>query len=292
MPSPSHPLPADIQLLYDDDLILVVSKPQGMAVHPAPGSRRDTLVQWLRQWYEDRGFPDRHVAAVSRLDKGTSGLILLATDAAAHPNLHHQVTRHQIHREYTCLVRGRPLFEETTVDAPLGRHWIDSRRMAVYDVPPAAVGRWGARPAITHLRVLRRFDGAALLAATLQTGRMHQIRVHCQFIRHPIVGDRIYGAAMLETTAASGSEGLETGEDRLNRLAARLEWQCLHAGRLEFRHPLTSELLTFESPLPPPFANLLTALSSTPASTTKSQQSADWNGRDEDKTEYGHLRSD
>lgn len=220
-----------------------------MAVHPAPGCWHDTLVQRLREHYVSRGQAARRVDPISRLDRGTSGLILLAADPSVHPALHRQVIRHEIHREYSCLVYGRPLFENTEVNVPVGRHWQDFKRMAVYDVPSQDVEKWGARPAVTNLRVVERFDGAALLTASLQTGRMHQIRVHCQFIRHPVIGDPVYGVHR--------GGNIHLGCPINPEIVQTLQWQCLHAGRLEFRHPVTGDQLILTAPLPPVFARLL-----------------------------------
>ena len=227
---------------------MVVNKPRGMASHPAPGSRTGTLVQVLRQRYAELGFPERHVAVVSRLDKGTSGLVLVVTDRSAHPGLHWQVIARRIGREYRCLVWGRPLFEETVVDVPIGRRWDDSRRMHAYDLPPAQAARWGARAARTCLKMLERFPQMALLSAKLETGRMHQIRVHCQFIRLPIVGDPVYGGGTGDPDNMSEFGGIE------------INGVCLHAGALTFHHPLTGELLSFDAPIEPPFSTLLDAL--------------------------------
>jgi len=228
-----------------------------MAVHPAPGSRTGTLVQWLWEHYRTNGFEWRHVAPVSRLDRGTSGLCLLATDAAVHPNLHRQVLARQIRREYHCLIWGQPLFQETVVSAPLGRHWEDTRRMAVYDLLDRDLAVREARPAVTRLRVIERFPGFALLSASLETGRMHQIRAHCQFIRLPVVGDNIYRGGR-----GTGREAAPLLPNTLNEAISALHWQCLHAGRLEFRHPLTGEMLQFQDPIPPPFAAILDQLRS------------------------------
>ena len=225
-------------IVYQDDALIVAYKPPGMSVHPAPGSWSDTLVQHLRSYLAETGQPRGSVDPVSRLDRGTSGLVLFAIDPAAHPALHRQVLSHEIKREYRCLVWVAPRFERTVIELPIGRHWLDHRKMAVYDVSSSDWDDWGARPAATHLEVIERFSGSALLAATLETGRMHQIRVHCQFIRHPIVGDPVYGP--ITSTASRG-----------------LRWQCLHAGSLRFRHPLTHQELSFTSPIPEPFATVL-----------------------------------
>jgi 23S rRNA pseudouridine1911/1915/1917 synthase len=262
--------------LYEDSAIAVVVKPQGLSVHPAPGAGTETLLCQIRRHYASLGYPDRHVAAVSRLDRGTSGLILFATDRSAHPDLHRQVTQRRVRREYSLLVWGVPLFEEADIDLPVGRHWKDERRVAAYDLPARQAASWGASPARTHLEVVERyaprtdyrrshdgpadnhslsgpgvvrfspaagFPGAALLSARLETGRMHQIRVHCQFLRLPLVGDPRYSdAAMAEQ------------QDRWLQYGVR--WQCLHSGKLQFLHPLTQEPLAFEIPPPAVFQSV------------------------------------
>lgn len=259
-----------IEIVYEDDFLLVAAKPQGMSVHPAPGVRSETLVEWLRRYYEEQGVSKPHVAAVSRLDRGTSGLILVVTDPSAHPALHKQIVARAVRREYQCLVWGRPLFRETRVDIPVGRHWQDWRRMAAYDLSWREAAAWGARPAATNLRVLQAYGDAALLGATLETGRMHQIRVHCQFIRRPIVGDPTYGLRrnrrgfVAPSSAQDGRSDAwnEPSEDRRRIVEDSLEFQCLHAGRLQFRHPITGESMEFEQPVPENFLAAERALAS------------------------------
>lgn len=226
--------------MYRDPGLVVVDKPQGMAVHPSPGSWCDTLVQLLRKQFEDEGDPRPHIAPVSRLDRGTSGLVLFATDKSVHPGLHRQIVRREIRREYLCLVAGSPQFQETICDLPIGRHWEDIRKMAVYDLPLPQAEKWGARRACTHLTLLERYDGSALLRARLETGRMHQIRAHCQFLRLPVLGDKVYGGPLLPGH----------------------RWQFLHAFRLELRHPLTDDNLSFETSAPPEMARLVDRLRS------------------------------
>ena len=248
------------EIIYEDDFLCVVSKPQGMSSHPAPGARSGTLVQWLQAQFAARGETDRHVAIVGRLDRGTSGLVLIVTDPAAHPHLHGQVVRREIHREYTCLVWGKPLFEETLVDVPLGRNKVNLRRVMPYDVPDRDLARWDARTARTRFMVAQRFESMALLTARLETGRMHQIRAHCQYMRHPIVGDPIYGLSSVEHGDPDPLVQQTLTDPKLGPAIRALEWQCLHAGRLQFHHPITGQSIRLESPIPEPFAGLVKVL--------------------------------
>jgi 23S rRNA pseudouridine1911/1915/1917 synthase len=226
-------------LVYEDEWIVVVDKPQGLAVHPAPRAGHDTLTGRLHAYYSSMGQPREHIAPVSRLDRGTSGLVLLAVDSAAHGRMHWQVVNRKVRREYSLLVWGRPLFEETTVDVPVGRHWREPQHMAAYDVSPTLAEEWAARRAVTHFRVGQRFPGAALLGAVLDTGRMHQIRVHSRFIRLPVIGDPVYG--LLDDPSG-------------------LRWQCLHAGVLRFRHPVTGVDMDLAAPLPASFLEVIRRL--------------------------------
>jgi 23S rRNA pseudouridine1911/1915/1917 synthase len=199
---------------YEDDRLLVVAKPAGLVVHPGPGHPTGTLVNALLgrpgATLSAGGTADRP-GIVHRLDKDTSGLLLVAKDDGAHLALSRDLAAHRVDRRYLALVQGRLPAAGGTVDAPLGRHPRDRKRMAV-------VAK-GGRRAVTHWRVLETFPAVQLAEATLETGRTHQVRVHLAWLRHPVVGDRTYGADPA--------------------LAARLgvTRPFLHAWRLGFRHP-------------------------------------------------------
>jgi 23S rRNA pseudouridine1911/1915/1917 synthase len=222
---------------YEDDRLLVVAKPAGLVVHPGPGHPTGTLVNALlgragTSLSAGGGAADRP-GIVHRLDKDTSGLLLVAKDDATHLALARDLAAHRIERRYLALVQGRLPAEEGTVDAPVGRHPRDRKRMAV--VP-------AGRPAVTHWRVLETFPAVQLTEATLETGRTHQVRVHLASLRHPLAGDRTYGA---DPT-----------------LAARLGLPrpFLHAWRLAFDHPWTGSRVELTEPLPPDLQSVLDRL--------------------------------
>ena len=222
---------------YEDDRLLVVAKPAGLVVHPGPGHPTGTLVNALlgragTSLSAGGGAADRP-GIVHRLDKDTSGLLLVAKDDATHLALARDLAAHRIERRYLALVQGRLPAEEGTVDAPVGRHPRDRKRMAV--VP-------AGRPAVTHWRVLETFPAVQLTEATLETGRTHQVRVHLASLRHPLAGDRTYGA---DPT-----------------LAARLGLSrpFLHAWRLAFDHPWTGSRVELTEPLPPDLQSVLDRL--------------------------------
>jgi 23S rRNA pseudouridine1911/1915/1917 synthase len=224
---PARPRPerVPLQVRYEDEHLLVVAKPAGLVVHPGAGHSSGTLVNALLGREGSRlstvGGAGRP-GIVHRLDKDTSGLLLVAKDDRTHGALAAELAAHRIERRYLALVQGH-LGQTATVDAPLGRHPRDRKRMAV--VP-------GGRRAVTHLRVFEALEAADLAEARLETGRTHQIRAHLAYLRHPVVGDRAYGADP--------------------RLAARLglERPFLHAWRLRFRHPVDGRELELEEQLP------------------------------------------
>jgi 23S rRNA pseudouridine1911/1915/1917 synthase len=223
--SPPRPERLPLQVRYEDEHLLVVAKPAGLVVHPGAGHSSGTLVNALLGREGSRlstvGGAGRP-GIVHRLDRDTSGLLLVAKDDRTHAALAAELAAHRIERRYLALVQGH-LGQTATVDAPLGRHPRDRKRMAV--VP-------GGRRAVTHLRVLERLEAADLAEAKLETGRTHQIRAHLAYLRHPVVGDRVYGADP--------------------KLAARLglERPFLHAWRLRFRHPVDGRELDLEEQLP------------------------------------------
>jgi 23S rRNA pseudouridine1911/1915/1917 synthase len=245
-PPPSVELAAEdipVEVVYEDEHLVVVDKPHGMVVHPAPGHPRGTLVNALLGRYgalSPIGLPHRP-GVVHRLDRDTSGLMIVARRAEAQRALSAALARREIGRGYLAAVWGRFEPERATIDRPIGRHPKDRKRMAVVE---------RGRRAVTHVRRLERWAAADLLAIRLQTGRTHQIRVHVADLGHPVVCDPIYGAGRERgMTGAGGQWAL--------RFARRVERLFLHAARLSFVHPVTGEALTFSSDLPEPLAGAL-----------------------------------
>ena len=240
-PEPIDASPEDIPLdiVYEDQDLLVVNKPSGMVVHPAPGNPSGTLVNALL--YHCRGELSGINGAlrpgiVHRIDKQTSGLLVVAKTDEAHKKLAAELEGHHITREYHALVQGGFANDTGTIDLPIGRHPVDRKRMAVI--------RDGhtSRPAVTHYTVAERFGDVTYLVLQLETGRTHQIRVHLSSIGHPLLGDTTYGG---------GKTAFERKHEKL------LDGQCLHAARLTFIHPRTGETMTFSCPLPSDFEALL-----------------------------------
>jgi 23S rRNA pseudouridine1911/1915/1917 synthase len=226
-----------LEVRYEDDRLLVVAKPAGLVVHPGPGHPTGTLVNALLG-RAGTGLPTGGEAdrpgIVHRLDRDTSGLLLVAKDDAAHLALSRDLAARRVQRRYLALVQGRLPAASGTIDRPIGRHPRDRKRMAVVAE--------GGRAAVTHWRVLETFPGVQLVEATLETGRTHQVRVHMAAIRHPLVGDRTYGADP--------------------SLAARLgvARPFLHAWRLGFRHPEDGHRVDLTEPLPPDLRGVLDRL--------------------------------
>ena len=231
------PEPEDIPLdvVYEDDDLAVINKPKGMVVHPAPGNSSGTLVNALLYRFGTLSGSggDARPGIVHRIDKMTSGLLVVAKNDAAHEALAKQFATHSAHREYLCLVHGNLKEDDGTVDAPIGRHKTDRKRMAVTE---------DGRRAVTHWHVLERFGTETLLDVRLETGRTHQIRVHMAYIKHPILGDEVYGS----------------GASKLGIVG-----QALHGYRLTFVHPRTVETMTFTAPLPDEFKSALKKLGGT-----------------------------
>jgi 23S rRNA pseudouridine1911/1915/1917 synthase len=207
------------KVVHLDDALAVVDKPAGLVVHPAPSHTGPTLVDALAEILGGGADPERP-GIVHRLDKGTSGLLVVARDDAAHAALQEQVRRREVERVYLALAGGRLASRTGTIDAPIGRASRQRRRMAVAGA--------AAREARTHFEVLELLSRESYLEAKLETGRTHQIRAHFAAIGHPLSGDETYGGAM----------------------RYGLQRQFLHAHRLAFSHPLTGERLGFASPLP------------------------------------------
>jgi 23S rRNA pseudouridine1911/1915/1917 synthase len=217
--SPEAP-PAPFTPAWEDDHLIVVDKPAGVVVHPGAGHRTGTLVQALQDRVAGGDDPDRR-GVVHRLDRDTSGLLVLARTPETHGRLQEALQARQIVREYLALVEGRPAARRGTIDAPLGRDRRVRTRMSTDTDDP--------RPAVTHFEVERNLRSSTLLRVRLETGRTHQIRAHLQAIGHPVAGDPEYGRPRLYG----------------------LERQFLHAARLAFRHPVTGQELDLRSPLPP-----------------------------------------
>lgn len=223
-----------IHIVYEDDDIIVVDKARGMVVHPAAGNWDGTLVNALMFHCGERlsGINGEiRPGIVHRIDKDTSGLLVVAKNDIAHQSLAAQIASHSAAREYKAIVVGNPREDAGTIHQPIGRHKTDRKKMAITP---------DGRDAVTHYQVLERYRGYALMQFQLETGRTHQIRVHMASIGHPIIGDPLYGMK----------------KDRF----AQLDGQCLHAYRLSLNHPRTGERMTFESPLPIYFTAILDKL--------------------------------
>lgn len=240
-PVPSEIVPEEIPLdiLYEDGAILVVDKPAGMVVHPAAGNYRGTLVNALQ--FHCRSLSGiggvMRPGIVHRLDKGTSGLMVIAKSDEAHRHLSEQFKMRLVSKHYTALVHGNLREEEGIADAPVGRHPVERKKMST-------ASRRG-KSALTRWKVLERFGAFTLLEAKIETGRTHQIRVHLSAMGHPVVGDSVYGASKRAVEAPA----LRTALKKISR-------QALHAGRLSFAHPVTGQEMTFESPLPADIAEV------------------------------------
>ena len=231
------PLP----ILHEDEALLVVDKPAGIVVHPAPGHRTGTLVNALLHYCRDLSGISGVLrpGIVHRLDKETSGLLVVAKSDAAHQGLSGQFKRREVKKTYLALVYGNPKANEGRIEAALGRHPRDRKKMST--------SSQHGRAAVSLWRVRERFGSATLLEVDIETGRTHQIRVHLASLGHPVVGDRVYG----------GEGRYRTISDPLLRdRVRRLEHQALHAWRLSFTHPLTGDPLSFTTPLPEDLTDL------------------------------------
>jgi 23S rRNA pseudouridine1911/1915/1917 synthase len=232
-----------VSIVYEDECLLVVEKPSGLVVHPAPGHPSGTLVNALLSRCDrlsSIGLPFRP-GIVHRLDRDTSGLMVVAKEDSAHRALAADIAARRVGRGYLSMSWGHLPEERFSVDRPIGRHPKDRKRMAVVET---------GRRALTHVRRLERFAAADLLALRLQTGRTHQIRVHLLELGHPIVRDPVYGSGWERGMTGAGGRWA----DELARRSARL---FLHAARLSFVHPVSGERLTFTSPLPEPLSSAL-----------------------------------
>lgn len=222
-----------LDIIYEDDHILIVNKPQNMVVHPAHGNYDGTLVNALLNHCTNLSGINGVIrpGIVHRIDKDTSGIIMVAKTNEAHMSLSQQLKEHKITREYLALLEGRVKTESGTIDAPIGRNPRDRKKMDV-------VSKNG-KNAITHFKVLETYESNTLIEAKLETGRTHQIRVHMAYYGHPVVGDMVYG---------------------YKKQRFKLKGQLLHAKTLGFIHPNTNEYMEFHAPLPDYFEEVLSIL--------------------------------
>jgi 23S rRNA pseudouridine1911/1915/1917 synthase len=237
-PAPSEPAAPAFEVVYEDEQVLVVDKPAGLVTHPAPGHHGPTLAEALRGRVAGGGDPQR-AGIVHRLDRDTSGLLVVARSEAAYEELQRQMKAREVRREYLTLVSGQPDSESASIEAPIGRDRARRTLVSTRSDRP--------RRAVTHFQVLERLPRTALLDVRLETGRTHQIRAHLAAIGHPVCGDRQYGGA------ACG-----------RRLG--LKRQFLHAARLMFKHPSTRELVLCESKPPVELRRVLDAARREPVS--------------------------
>jgi|LSQX01.3.fsa_nt_gb 23S rRNA pseudouridine1911/1915/1917 synthase len=220
-----------LDIIYEDDYLLVINKPQGMVVHPGAGNFSGTLVNALINYCGDNLSQINGVirpGIVHRIDKDTSGLILVVKNNEAHIKISQQLKEHKMNRIYVAIVNGVLKHDIGTINAPIGRHPVNRLKMTVTSK--------NSRNAVTHFKVIERFDRYTLVECKLETGRTHQIRVHMDYIGHPIVGDPIYGNAKSDF---------------------RLNGQLLHAATLGFNHPKTGEYMEFKSELPQYFNEVI-----------------------------------
>lgn len=228
-----NPEDIDIEIVYEDDDIAVVNKPQGMVVHPAAGNYSGTLVNALLKKCTNLSGINGVIrpGIVHRIDKDTSGILVVAKNDMAHRCLAEQIKEHSMKRVYIALVEGIIKSDSGTIDLPIGRHHTERKKMAVV--------KTGGRNAVTHYRVLERFKEFTLIEARLETGRTHQIRVHMAYIGHPLAGDPVYG---------------------YKKQKLKLNGQALHAAVLGFIHPSTKEYMEFTTPLPQYFNEIIMIL--------------------------------
>ena len=224
----------DLDIVYEDEDVILINKPKGMVVHPAPGHTTDTLVNGLLYHCKDNLSGINGVARpgiVHRIDRDTTGILIVCKNDMSHNSIAAQLKEHSINRRYRALVHGNLKEDTGTVEGPIGRHPVDRKKMAINER--------NGKPAVTHYTVLERFGNYTLIECKLETGRTHQIRVHMTSIGHPLVGDEVYGPA---------------------KCPFKLQGQCLHAMVLGFVHPRTGEYMEFSADLPEYFEDLLKKL--------------------------------
>ncbi len=268
-PPPIELIPQNIPLdiVYEDDYLMVVNKPAGMCVHPGLGNRSGTLVNAVLYYHgkreaikvelddeegdesEGEVFAGDEVrpGVVHRIDKDTSGLLVMAKDPVAHTGLGRQFAAHTIEREYNAIVWGKYAEDEGRIEGDIGRSPFDRKKFAIL--------KRGGKHAITDFWVLERFSIATLLKLKLHTGRTHQIRVHCSTNKHPLLGDETYGGKVLYYGA-----GMPETKKLGMKLLGMATRQMLHARTLGFVHPITNEFLRFDSPLPPDMEEVIAAM--------------------------------
>ena len=242
--------PPELTIAYADDHLLVVDKPAGVVVHPAPGHAGGTLADALAAAGAAGGEEGRP-GIVHRIDRDTSGLLVVARSPETYERLQRLVRRREVTREYLALVAGRPRSRSGTIDAPIGRDRHDRFRHSLDTDTP--------RAAVTHFELEELLSHHALLRVRLETGRTHQIRVHLAAIDLPVAGDPVYGIAGRGSAARSVGRASSASPARLPALDLGLERQFLHAARLAFTHPVTGAAVDVSSPLPPDLAAALEA---------------------------------
>ena len=229
-----EPQKMELDIVYEDEDVILINKPKGMVVHPAPGHTTDTLVNGLLYHCKDNLSGINGVARpgiVHRIDRDTTGILIVCKNDMSHNSIAAQLKEHSINRRYRALVHGNLKEDTGTVEGPIGRHPVDRKKMAINER--------NGKPAVTHYTVLERFGNYTLIECKLETGRTHQIRVHMTSIGHPLVGDEVYGPA---------------------KCPFKLQGQCLHAMVLGFVHPRTGEYMEFSADLPEYFEDLLKKL--------------------------------
>lgn len=239
VPDRAEPENIPLDIVYEDDYLLIVNKPKGMVVHPAAGNPTGTLVNALLYHCGTSLSGINGVirpGIVHRIDKDTSGLLAVAKTDAAHVSLAEQISSHSLGRRYEAIINGHLRDESGTVDAPIGRHPVDRKKMAIVK---------GGKPAVTHYSVVSHLEKADHIALQLETGRTHQIRVHMASLGHPLLGDTVYGG---------GKSRFEVTH------AFLLSGQCLHAKTISFVHPITGQFMKFDSALPEYFTECLRLL--------------------------------
>lgn len=221
-----------IEIIYEDEDVIVINKPKGMVVHPAPGNYTGTLVNALMFHCKNLSTINgiKRPGIVHRIDKDTTGILVVAKNDQAHNSLSEQFKDHSITREYQLIVKGRPSEDKYTVDAPIARNPKDRLKMAIVE---------NGKRAVTHFEVIKRYEGYSHLKAQLETGRTHQIRVHSAYKGYPLLGDDVYSRGSFKF---------------------KVQGQALHAGKLGFIHPRTGEYVEFISPLPKYFQGILEKL--------------------------------
>ena len=254
-PSEISPEKGDLDILHEDSVLIVVNKPAGMVVHPSAGHSSGTLVNYLMHHCNDLAGIGGILrpGIVHRLDKDTSGILVVAKTDSAHLHLSSQFKQHTVKRQYQAIVWGVPSKEHGIVEASIARHPVRRKEMSIVKSNGDREGvHTKGKHAKTHWKVLKKFKTASLMACRLETGRTHQIRVHLTSIGHPLIGDKQYGKSPLKNFSGLPVE--------LTQTIKSFRRQALHAELLGFKHPVTEEWCEFKTNLPEDFSNLLTEL--------------------------------